>query len=288
LGLIGQDNRRLVFSPDLQKTVDSHNLMTRGLSTNSLAYDNFRLINGIFKGISYNVFCPDGAKLYGMINTKNQNCDLANQTFLNIAGVKYALKYTDEKSLDGFQLGSVLGVDRKERPIGLFVNPQVWDDAVFLDEKAFSLYPCPGSIVCKSDMFNTDFSPVVMLRQTDHQPISIIHKPGAIFLNLSPENADTTVMVNEYYLPDWKAFSQGSYGEKEIFAAPILKHFIGLKIPAGTSSVRLVYRPVIRIILEVISFSSLSLLTACFTWLLVTEWIKSRKSTPCCPATSAA
>ncbi len=277
LDLIGKDDRRLIISHDLQKTINSRDLMSRGFSTNSLPYVGVREINGLFKGISYNAFCPDAAKLYGAINAKDQDCNLTNQTFLNIAGVKYALKYIDEKSLDRFELVSVLGVDRKERPIGLYVNPQVWDDAVFVDEKAFSLYPCPGDNSCNSDMFNTDFSPAVMLRQTDHQPISIVHKPGEILLNLSPENTDTAVMVNEYYLPDWKAFAQGSYGEKEIFITPILKHFIGLKIPAGTTSVHLVYRPVIRIILEIISFSTLSIFTAFLAWLLVTGWIRTQK-----------
>ena len=276
LDLIGKDDRRVIISPALQKTLDSRDLMSRGLSTNSLPYDNLRVINGTFKGISYDAFCPDGAKLYGMINAKDQSCNFANQTFLNIAGVKFALKYTDEKSLDGFELVSVLGVDRKERPIGLFVNPQVWDDAVFLDEKAISLYPCPGNEICNPDMFNTDFSPAVMLRQTNHQPISIVYKPGEISLTLFPENADTTVMVNEYYQPEWKAFAQGNYGEKEISTAPILKHFIGLKVPVGTTSVRLVYRPVIRIILEILSFSCLSILTAFLAWLLGTGWKKTK------------
>jgi uncharacterized membrane protein YfhO len=89
---------------------------------------------------------------------------------------------------------------------------------------------------------------------------------------------DTTVMVNEYYLPDWKAVAHGSYGGKEISTTPILMHFIGMKIPAGTTSVNLIYRPVIRIILEIISYSTLSIFTAFLAWLLVTGWIRARKN----------
>jgi hypothetical protein len=278
LNLIGNDNRRLILSPDFQKTVDTHALMTRGLSTNSLPYDNLRVVNGIFKGISYAAFCPDASKLYGTINARDPDCNLANQTFLNIAGVKYALKYTDEKSLDGFHLVSILGVDRKERPIGLYVNPQAWDDAVFVDEKVFSLYPCPTGEGCGPDMFNTDFSAAAALRQTNHQPISSVDKPGEILLNLQPENEVTNVMVDEYYLSDWKAYARGIYGQKEIPVEPILKHFIGLKIPAGTAAVRLVYRPEMRILLEIISFSSLLMLCACLAWGLVAGWRINRKN----------
>ena len=277
LHLIGTDNRRLILSHDIQKTVDSRELMSRGLSINSLPYDNIRGVNGIFKGISYAAFCPDASKLYGTITTKDPDCNFANQTFLNIAGVKYALKYTDENSLDGFQLVSVLGVDRKERPIGLYVNPQAWDDAVFMDEKAFSLYPCPGGEGCGPDMFNTDFSAAAALRQTNHQPISSVDKPGEILLNLQPESAVTNVMVDEYYLSDWKAYAQGIYGQKEIPVEPILKHFIGLKIPVGTFSVHLVYRPVVRIILEIISFSSLVIFSVCLAWGLIARWRINRK-----------
>jgi hypothetical protein len=282
IDLIGKDDRRIIISPDLQKTLDSRDLMSRGLSTNSLPYDNLRVINGTFKGISYEAFCPDASKLYGTINAKDSSCNFANQTFLDIAGVKYALKYTDENALDGFKLVSVLGVDRKERPIGLFVNPQVWDDAVFMDEQAVSLFTCPGNAIpgdntCNPDMFNTDFSQAVLLRQTNHAPISIVYNPGEISLRFSPENANATVMVDEYYQADWKAYAQGTYGEKDIAVAPILKHFIGLQIPAATTSVRLVYRPVARIVLEIISMTSLAFLTIYLAWVLAVGAIKTRK-----------
>jgi hypothetical protein len=269
INLIGKDDRRIILSHDLQTTIDSRDLMTRGLSTNSLPYDNLRLVNGIFKGISYAAFCPDPAKLYGAISAKEQSCNFNNQAFLNIAGVKYALKYTDEKTLDSFKLVSVLGVDRKERPIGLFVNPQVWDDAVFMDEKAGSLYPCAGVGACDGDMFNTDFSGAALLRRANHPPITVVYKPGEISLTLSPEKTDTTVMVDEYYQPDWRAYAQGSYGEKEISTGPILKHFIGLKIPAGTTSVRMVYRPVARIVLEIISMAVLAILIVYLAWVML-------------------
>jgi hypothetical protein len=278
VGLIGKDDRRMVISHDLQKTIDSRDLMSRGLSTNSLPFDNIRSINGIFKGISYNAFCPDATKLYGAISAKDQSCNVANQDFLNIAGVKYALKYTDENSLGGFELVSVLGVDRKERSIGLYANPQVWDDAVFLDEKVVSLYPCPGDKSCNTGMFNTDFSQAATLRLAGHPPISTIHNPGEILLALSPEKADTTVMVNEYFQPEWKATARGSYGEREISPVPVLKNFTGLNIPAGTTSIRLVYRPVLRIILEIISISSLFLFCAFLAWLLIMGWMKIRRT----------
>ncbi len=188
LALIGTDDRRIVISPDLQKTIDSRDLMSRGLSTNSLPYDNLRVVNGTFKGISYDDFCPDASKLYGAINAKNQNCNIDNPNLLDIAGVKYALKYTDEDTLNGFKLVSILGTDRKERPIGLFVNPQVWDDAVYMDEKAVTNYACPGNLVpgdnlCNTDMFKTNFSGATTLRQTNHPPISTVRNPGEISLD---------------------------------------------------------------------------------------------------------
>ncbi len=75
-------------------------------------------------------------------------------------------------------------------------------------------------------------------------------------------------MVDEYYQPEWKAYARGSYGQKEISPVPILKDFIGLRIPAGTTSVRLVYRPVARIALEILSMASLAVLTIYLAWLL--------------------
>ena len=277
LDLIGKDDRRIIISPDLQKTIDSRDLMSRGLSTNSLPYDDLRVVNGTFKGISYNAFCPDAAKLYGSINGRDQDCNFSNPNLLDIAGVKYALKYTDEDTLSGFRLVSVLGVDRKDRQIGLFVNPQVWDDAVYMDGKAVSNYSCPGNAACNTDMFSTNFSGATYLRQTNHPPISVGHKPGEIVLSLSAENTDTTVMVDEYYQPEWKAYAQGSYGQREISTFPILKNFIGLKIPAGTTSVRLVYRPITRIVLEILSMASLAVLTICLAWLLRVGWIKKNE-----------
>jgi hypothetical protein len=278
IDLIGKDDRRIIISPDLQKTIDSRDLMSRGLSTNSLPYDGLRVVNGIFKGISYAAFCPDTAKLYGTINARDQSCNLTNQNFLNIAGVKYALKYTDEDSLNGFKLVSILGTDRKEKPIGLFVNPQVWDDAVYMDEKAVSLFNCAGVEACGADMFNTDFSAAVVLRQPNHQSIRVVNNPGEITLALSAENAESMVMVDEYYQPEWKAFAQGSYGQKEITPAPILKHFIGLQIPAGTTAVRLLYRPVARIALEILSMASLTGLSIYLAW-LVAGRVRVRKPT---------
>jgi hypothetical protein len=280
LALIGTDNRRIIISHDLQKTIDSRDLLSRGISPNSLPYDNLRVVNGTFKGISYDAFCPDAAKLYGSINAKDSDCHFANPNLLDIAGVKYALKYTDEDTLNGFKLVSVLGTDRKERQIGLFVNPQAWDDAVFMDGKAVSNYACPGNAVCNTDMFSTNFIGATTLRQTNHPPISVVHKPGEIALSLSAENADTTVMVDEYYQPEWKAFAQGSYGQREIPTVPILKNFIGLKIPAGTTVIRLVYRPVVRIVLEVISMASIFLFSIYLAWILVAGWMKARKTNP--------
>jgi len=259
---IGTDGGRLILSNEIDKN-SKDDLMSLGLSINSLAYHNLRVVNGYFLGISYSTFCQDKAKIIGDISSSS-TCPVENQVLLDISNVRYALKYTDEQFLDGFVFRQVLGKDVNGNKIGLYENPQAWNDANYMDRSILSLDLCTASR-CGPDLFSSDLSPVIPLRQDNHPPIVVTHKYDTITLTLAPENVENVVMLSEYYRSEWKAFSHGAYGVKEITVSPVLKSFIGLKIPPGTSSVSLVYRPTIRIVLEVVSLTSLAL---CFATLI--------------------
>jgi hypothetical protein len=260
---VGPDGGRLILSSRIDENAGSNKLMSLGLSTNSLAYHNLRVVNGFFQGISYKAFCQDMAKSLGSISS-HDSCPVENQALLDIANVKYALKYTDEQFLDGFVFRQVLGKDLDGNEIGLYENPHAWNDANYMDSSILALDLCTTG-KCGPDLFSSDLSPVIPLRQDNHLPITVAHKYGTITLTLVPENVENVVMLSEYYRPEWKAFAHGTYGVKEIVASPVFKSFIGLKIPPDTSWVSLVYRPIPRIILEVVSLTSLLL---CFAALI--------------------
>jgi hypothetical protein len=269
---VGPDGGRLILSNVIDKNAGDRKLMSLGLSTNSLAYHNLRVVNGFFQGVSYSTFCQDNAKSIGSISSDGA-CPVENLALLDIADVRFALKYTDEKFLDGFVFRQVLGKDLEGNEIGLYENPQAWNDANYMDSSILALDLC-NSGKCGPDLFSSDLSPVIPLRQDNHPLITVAHKYGTITLTLVPENVENVVMLSEYYRPEWKAFAHGAYGVIEIAVSPVLKSFIGLKIPPGSASVNLVYRPITRIILEVVSLSSLLLCFATLMGYTMQRWRK--------------
>ena len=98
---VGPDGGRLILSNMVDKNAGDRKLMSLGLSTNSLAYHNLRVVNGFFQGVSYSTICQDNAKSIGSI-TSGGACPVENLALLDIADVRFTLKYTDEKFLDGF------------------------------------------------------------------------------------------------------------------------------------------------------------------------------------------
>jgi hypothetical protein len=261
---IGVDGARVLISPAIEDRLDSQELMNLGLSRNSLPYDGIRVVNGVFKGISYNPFCKDVVTLVGRIT--NNACSLENKNFLDISGVKYILKYRDEHYQDKSVFVANVYENRSNRTLALFQNPDAWDEANYMDSSIFTFDLCPGQAQCAKDMFASDFSGVIPLRQTNHARIEVSHKYGDIFLKLVPESQENALMVSEYSLPGWKAYATGPGGEIEIPVTPVLKNFIGLRIPPLTTAVHLMYRPSMRILLEVISLFSMFFFTLVFLW----------------------
>jgi hypothetical protein len=248
---------RIILSKEVEEASARNNLMTLGLSTNSLAYHNIRVINGFFQGISYNAFCLDTAKTIGAISSAGA-CPIQNEALLDITGVKFALKYMDEKFLDDFTFREVVG-KTPFNTIGLFENPNAWEEATYMDNRILSLDLCATTTNCGPDLFSRDLTPVLQLRQIHPNPILIVHRFGTITLNLVPENAENVVMVSEYFKPGWKASAYGSFGKKELVVSPVIKTFIGLQVPPNTTSIRLVYFPIDRVIFEFISMVALFL-----------------------------
>ncbi len=257
---IGDDNGRVFLSERVEASIGSGALMGQGLSQNSLPYHGVRVVNGVFKGISYREFCPDPQLMYGAIRNTS-DCRMADDSLYDIGGIRYVIQYDNERVKPGLERLADLGTYGGGR-IGLYENRSVWPAASRVRRELLGYQLRRREGCGHGGLFCADFSHVLKYREPGMN-LDLQRKHGQMVLTMDTSSDASTVMISELYRPGWKATAYGNDGETEaaVRVQPVLGSFIALELPAGTRKVALVYRPTGHVIVEAASLTALGVAT---------------------------
>lgn len=266
--IVQHDDGRVYISKQVVDDYRSAELANIGLSGNSLPYFDVRVLNGVFKGVSYEEICP-GPYLYGGIN-EGKNCNIQNSSFLNTAAAKYLIKYDAEFVKEGLIRMSDLGKG-PDGNIGFYRNNSSWPEALFMSKDVLSLHlptieGCTGGgLGCKDLTKMNDY------RQNEGG-IELVRKGGLIILIFNqriPQNSIT--LVSEYARPNWVATYFNGSNKGPVDIGKVAGVFMGLNVPVEAKSVVLEYVDKPRQYLELLT---LIVLIVCVLYLIAAGWVR--------------
>jgi len=232
---------------------------------NILALKGFRQLQGSFKGISTDALYPDSQMARGRIRA--QEDVLRNPDLVSVLAVDYVLAAPDE-TMPGYlqQVGNeVIGGSR----LRLYSNPSAWGVATFVNPELIA-QKLPRRESCEHDrLLCADFQSVREARLSD--PIKSAALVSDITLEFEPKETKRTAFVSVQFRPGWQGISDR--GDK-MKISPLAEQFIGVEVPAGTTRIRLYYRPMQRVVMLIAA------LAAIFLSLIFGLWLLLRKSSP--------
>ena len=263
-----QDDGRVYVSKQIVDGYRSAELTNIGLSVNSLPYFGIRVLNGVFKGVSYEEFCP-GPYLYGGLN-EAKSCHIENSAFLNTSAAKYLIKYEDEFVKPRLKKMFTMG-DGLEGPVGFYRNESSWPEAVFMKKDILTLRladikGCEGEgLGCKDLSILKDY-------RSNDASINIVREGGLIKLFFNQQlPSNSLIMLSEYARPDWVATWHKGTKKGSLKINRIAGAFIGLDVPAEAEYVVLEYVDKPRQYLELLT---LAVIILCVIYLIAAGWIR--------------
>lgn len=253
---IEKDEGRIYLSPKVMRNMawTKSALASRGISLNSLPYFGMRVVNGVFKGISYDAFCP-GSRAYGRL-TETEDCRIGDSDVLNVGAIKYVVKFSDEMNRPEFSLIALLH-SSPEGNVGLYRNVNAWPEAVFVSTDALQVdlprvKGCGhGGALCH------EWSPLASL-VVKTSPI-VVHRHGGdieLFLGAG-RRSDMVIMVSEMYRSGWEATWSDAERAGYVQIRPTVLNFVGLVVPREATRIQLRYRDRARAVLDCITWLSL-------------------------------
>lgn len=219
------------------------------------------LINGLFKGICYSDVSPSRRFMYGTVDPKPF---LRDKDLLDTLSVAYLIAFADEivyQSLDVLET-----IESAKGKVILYRNPDAMPMANVLNAATFGRHDYEKDQ--NKDLLHRDFSKIAAnVRQ------GIVLKADRITngfeVALAPQQDQCVLFINSYYLPSWTATGEIAGETIRLSVRSALGSLIAVELPAGTSEVRLEYRPWIRMILAGISWVTLiCCFMVCVIWFL--------------------
>lgn len=242
---------RIYYTQTVNSTIVDKNLKDLGFFYNSLAINNVRVVNGLFKGISYDRLHPADILMRSHIPSQDQI--FKNKPLLDIAGIRYVIASGNEdpnpflKPIYYYSISPDIAVK-------ILINNDAWDDAVILKKEAKNIKLERLEASAHDRLLCADFSPVVSLRIPGDK-ISTVRKHGKIYLKMKPSLDTRTLLINEYFRPEWVALvNSAEKSSLKLKTFAIFEEFIGIDVPPGVTGIVLTYYPLYRIILEIISW----------------------------------
>ncbi len=221
---------RLMLSLDAHAAVRTLALTRNGLAPNIFAMYGVPTLDGLANGIVVDDLYPTPSLTGGPMLPPSMA--LEDRAFLDVLGVRYVLSLPDERRDPGL-------IDRGNVPGGLRLleNPTAWPEAFFVAGQPPDRVPRKQG--CEHDRFLcADFSQHAISRLDE--PIRMTRHPDGVTLTFTPAPDPRLVVLTHWYRKDWHA------SDSAVEVVPVAEQFIGLRIPAGRSTVTLTYFPVIR------------------------------------------
>jgi hypothetical protein len=266
---------RLMLS-DLANDVMINQMMSQGVSWNSLPYHDIRLVNGRFNGVSMGEICPDNSALYGQM----MNCPVLDRQFYDVAGIVYFMGVDGQAPPSGMELVSSLG-KTGEHELFLFENPTVWREATVVSDAIVdvALVNHASAVPAASGLVSQDLSAVVATYIQEQPNLYIEHHHGTIEITFATPTSDATrLFISEYYRPGWQAVVTTRPASIPLHTHPekVLNAFMTLVVPSQTVHIQLYYRPPLQFFLEMLSLTSMTFMgIVAGVW-----WLRLPKSIP--------
>lgn len=238
---------RMIFSPAVDEEIYDGMRLEEGLGVNALAYRGVPIVNGWFKGVSAGAVWPDERRFYGRVRAPQQLLESA--ATLDVLGIRYVLANADETVAEDLRRHGV--IPKEDAHFVLYENSNPWPDAFVLDSAAEHIPPVrlPG---CGNDrVLCTDLAPLAERRSTDG--LLIRHRNGRIDVRLFPADEPRLLVISQMFRLDWVASADGS----RLTTVPVFGGLIGVRVPPGTSSVQLRYRPVMVMLATALAWCTL-------------------------------
>lgn len=270
---INNDSARVYISDNVFSDFGSKKLKDLGLSANSLPFFGIRVINGFFKGISYEEACK-GPYIYGKL-VKDDNCKIENQSFLDIGSVDFIIKYNVNDYSDN-SLKKIIDIGEGPKGvIGLYRNVNVWDDAVFMSKEALNI-ELPLLEGCNDHSLGCSDISVLDNFRIIGEKIDYFRDGNSIVLNISNHVEDEKIiLLSEFAHFGWQAKWYGLKTSGNLKIEKIGNFFIGIIPPSEARKIVLEYHDNARKYLEY--FSIFSMLITSLYLIIIKQNIFIRK-----------
>jgi hypothetical protein len=226
---------RTVFSPAIDDEIFETTPSTDGIGVNALAYRGLPVVNGWFKGVSTASIWPDERMLYGRIRAPRQLIE--SSLVLDVLGIRYVVAGPGETvARDLRRIGDI--PKRVGLSLVLYENADAWPGAFVLNAavEQIPVGPIPD---CGSDrLLCRDVGALAGMRVPD-DPI-VAGRDGELSVRLFAASSPQLLVVSQMFRPEWVATT----GDARLTTVAIAGGLLGVRVPAGISSVQLRYRPV--------------------------------------------
>ncbi len=223
---------RVLYSPRVDRGVMNHTYLRSGLGVNGLAYRGVHLVNGWFKGVSADPIWPDERLFYARVAPPQAL--LESGVALDVLGIRYVLA----------ERGETVAPDLRERAVTiptapelvLYENEDARAGAFIVDQEAVEIHAPPFSNCANDRLLCRDLSAVARL-----QPgrVADARSEGVIDVTFDRSEKPRTLVVTEMFRPAWVAIA----GDDNLPTFAFLDSLLAVRVPGGTTSVHLAYRP---------------------------------------------
>jgi hypothetical protein len=242
-------NGRLAFSPAVDMAVSDRKRLAEGLGVNALAYRGVPVVNGWFKGVSTDSVWPDERMFYGRTRVPPQLVESAAS--LDVLGIRYVLANDDEAVAPGLRRRGTVPME-VGAPLVVYENADAWPDAFVLDAAA-EQSPLPTLAGCVNNRVLCEDLTSVAARQAVGSAVAR-QRGDEIDVRLFSASEPTLLVVSQMFRPDWRASSE----DGSLTTAPVLGGLLGVRIPPGTTTVQLRYRPTLIIAATLLAWLTLA------------------------------
>ena len=241
---------RVLLDPRLELLIGRDMLYREGIyDVADLNMAGLAPVSGSFKGISMDKFSPDPQLWYGQIQARTET--LENNLLLDVAGIDFVIvlewTQTHYGPFDGLEILDRFDMSEYGRVL-LLRNTDRWPKAFLVTEDGIKFSPdiwpsCPHDrLMCANlDGFEKYLLP---------EKVDLVYNPEGDASMSFPESTSTRYLVLSWmFRNNWIA----SFDNGDILnTLPILKSFIGVKIPPGATQINIHYRPTERIVLVLV------------------------------------
>jgi hypothetical protein len=215
------------------------------LATGDLERVGLLPVNGFFKLVSMDELYPSFKLILGMIGS--EAATLEDPTTRDVLGFEYLLALAKERAtldLGGLEPAAPDLPLAGGRALILLHNPAAWPKANLYRPSAASLRLEPRSGCEAEGLLCKDLGPLADARLAAEVRYS--GRDGRLLLSFEPAAEERLLVLARLYRPEWKA---GSESGERLEALRVAGALLAVRVPAGISEVRLVYRPLSRVLL---------------------------------------